>query len=161
MAKEDILLEPGEKISLVFQASPKMHISMWLWYAIGSALPILVLQYLFILDFVDWNIVFYALFLIVLLLSEYVRQNSHYYITDRRIIRSTNLKSFQGLKNYYLNDFSEAYVYTTWGRFFGYNNLHLCGKEFINNFFNHILIRGLDKITLDKIYPVLEMTDDR
>lgn len=157
MKDNNIWLESDEKISLVFQSSPRVHISNLIWYIITFLILSAILDFFLSLYYINWNESFSLIvFFSIILISEMIRRNTNYYITDKRIIKKVDFKFSKYLKSFYFDDFSEIYVYSGFGFLFGYENLNMNRVGFINNFFNHVAIRGIDNHTIEKIFNVLE-----
>jgi hypothetical protein len=148
-------LNLNEKIKYRFQNSIKLHFYNFPLYFLITFIFSIVTQAQAQMFGINWNSgLFYLPFFLVIIYFELDRRNTHYYITNQRIIKETNFLHNKA-KNFYFTEFIEIYTYSKWGTFLGYDNLHLKRKGFVNNFFNQVIIGGLDKKVANKILETL------
>jgi len=153
----DAFLDSKEEVFMVFQSSPKIHISLIFWYFIYFLVAGAVLQFLLQFFLIEWNALFSMIVLFAIIIcSEILRQKTQYYITDKRIIKSIDLGFYHGMDNFYFTDFSEIYLWTRYGWIIGYENFHMKRTGLLDNFFNHVKISGLEDYEAKKILDVLE-----
>ena len=151
------LLKADEKELFTFQSSAKIHVSNFLWYIFGTMIFGAGLQLLLKYFALDWSAIHTTIvFIGVVSFSEMLRRKTEYCVTDKRIIRKTDLGFFENVTNFYYADFSEIYLWSRYGFIFGYDHLQMMRSGFMNDFFGHVTIPGLSNSDAQKILDILE-----
>ena len=148
-----------EQIIYTFQSSPKIHLVNLIWYFFGTLLLGAALQLTLGYFAIGWQQSFILVpVAIICLIAEALRRATRYTITNRRVIKETNVLFLHSATDYYFEDFSRIYLYSKFGFIFGYDNLHFVRTEIVENFFGHVTISGLNRQEADKIISILEET---